>query len=77
MIIYNIRNLILKKEIKENKKITYSDISEKTGISPNTLSKMSSRKGCNITVETVEKLCNYFNCTPNDLITIYPDENPE
>jgi len=74
---YNLRNLIYSKSIKDNKKITYSDINEKTGISINTLSKMSARIDTNVTVDTVIKLCNYFNCTPNDLISIYPDEKPE
>jgi len=66
---YNLRNLIYTKSITDNKKITYADISEKTGISINTLSKMSARKDTNVTVDTVIKLCQYFNCTPNELIS--------
>ena len=65
---YNLRNQMYSKSIKDNKKITYSDISKDTGISLNTLSKMSARKDANVTVSTVFKLCDYFNCTPNDLL---------
>jgi len=64
----NLRALIHTKSIKDDKKITYRDVYEKTGISINTLSKMSSKKDMNITVNTVSKLCNYFKCTPNDIL---------
>ena len=77
MILYRLKNLMLEKSVKDNCKITYKHISDNTGISRNTLSRMASSKGNKVSVDTVEKLCNYFNCTPNDLITIYPDEKPE
>ncbi len=44
-----------------------------TRVSSATLTRMASRKGSKVNVDTVEKLCRYFNCTPNDLITIIPD----
>jgi putative transcriptional regulator len=73
MVIYHIRDLMLRKSVKTNKKITYDTITEETGISKMTLSRMSSQRGYNATVENIERLCNYFQCTPNDLISIIPD----
>ncbi|KPA18557.1 XRE family transcriptional regulator [Candidatus Magnetomorum sp. HK-1] len=74
MLIYHVKDLMLKKSAQLNKKITYDQISKDTGISKITLSRLSSSKGHNARAEIIEKLCNYFNCTPNDLISIYPDK---
>ena len=74
MVIYRLKNLMLEKSVKDNMKITYKDIYEQTGISRNTLTRMASSKGYKVNVDTIEKLCHYFNCTPNDLMSIYPDK---
>lgn len=73
MIKYNLKSLILDKEFKENRKVTYDDITGATGISRQTLSHVASKRGHNVTAEIIEKLCRYFKCTPNDLMTIVPD----
>lgn len=73
MIKYNLKALIAEKEIKENRNITYREISGQTGISKVTLSKIAQRKGYDTAVSIVERLCLYFKCTPNELITIVPD----
>ena len=73
MVIYHIRDLMLRKSAKLNRKITYDMITKETGISRMTLSRMSSQRGYNPTMDNIEKLCKYFDCTPNDLITILPD----
>lgn len=73
MIKYNLKALIAEKEIRENRNITYREISGQTGISKVTLSKIAQRKGYDTAVSIVERLCLYFKCTPNELITIVPD----
>jgi len=74
MIIYHIKDLMLKKSAKMKIKITYADIVNSTGISRITLSKMASKNNHNACAKIVEKLCCYFECTPNDLMSIIPDE---
>jgi len=76
MIKYNLKALISDKEFRDDKKITYEGISKSTGISRQTLSKIASKKGYNTSSENIEKLCQYFECTPDDLMTIVPDPNP-
>ena len=66
-----------RKSMKDRKKYTYKDIEAATGIKVKLLSKINATPNYNISALHIEKLCNYFNCTPNDLISIYPDENPE
>jgi|GEM_PF-294561 len=73
MIKYNLRTLISDKAFLENRKINYDEVADSTGISRTTLSKIASVKGYNAGADIIEKLCRYFNCTPNDLMTIMPD----
>ena len=77
MVIYNLRVLMHKKSFKDKKKCTYNDIVKDLDISKQTLSRINTTPNYTISAENLEKLCNYFNCTPNDLISIYPDENPQ
>ena len=77
MIKYNLKSLIAEKEIKENRNITYREISGHTGISKVTLSKIAQGKGYNTAVSIVERLCLFFKWTPNELITIVPDLSEE
>lgn len=76
MIIYHIKDLMLRKSAKTNKKITYDVISKKTSISKITLSRLASKKGHNASTETIEKLCKYFDVTPDQLMTIVPNPDP-
>jgi len=73
MIRYNLKALILEKEFAEDRKITYEEVSNATGISRQTLSKVASKRGHNVTADVIEKLCTYFNVTPDKLMTIIPD----
>jgi len=73
MIKYNLKALISEKEFQEARKITYDEISNATGISKQTLSKIASTRGYKTNTENIEKLCTYFNITPDNLITIVPD----
>lgn len=76
MIKYNLKALISDKEFRDDKKITYEEISKSTGISRQTLSKIASKKGYNTSSENIEKLCQYFECTPDELMTIIPEPEP-
>lgn len=75
MIQFHFRRLLEDKEFKERRSILIFEIAEKTGISRATISKIAHSKGnYNPNAEIIEKLCLYFGCTPNDLMTIIPEE---
>jgi len=74
MIIFNIKSLLHKKSILEKKRYTYDDIEKATGIKRLQLTRLNTTPNYNTAITHIEKLCNYFNCTPNDLISIYPDK---
>ena len=74
MIKYNLKELMAKKAFSEGKNLTITDISAELGISRSTLSKMANSKGDFSTkTEYLEKLCNYFGCSVQELMTIIPD----
>lgn len=76
MVKYNFKALIADKEFHENRRITYDEITQKTGISRQTLTKLATKKGHNVTVDIVEKLCRFFNCTFDAFMTMVPDSEP-
>ena len=74
MIKYNIKELIAEKSFKEKRTISISEIAKEIGISRSTLSKIANSKGNYSTkTEYIEKLCSYFNVSPDKLIVIIPD----
>ena len=78
MIQFHFKQLLADKEFKEKRSISIIEIAGKTEISRVTLSKIANSKGdYNTTTDHIEKLCLYFNCTPNDLMTIIPEERDE
>lgn len=44
----------------------------KNGIDNKTLDSLKKNK--NVTVQTIDKLCNIIDCNPNDIIRIIPDK---
>lgn len=74
MVKFNLKELILKKAYEEKRKINLRDIAKETGISIGTVSRIANSMGdCNTTTDNFAKLCRYFDCTPNDLMTIVDD----
>ena len=74
MIQFNFKKLLADKEFKEKRRIHLIEISEKTGISRTTLSKIANSRGdYKTSSENIEKLCKYFECTTDEFMTILPD----
>lgn len=61
------------KEIIESRGETMKEVSDETGISQNTLSLLNQGKSSGIKFSTLEKLCAYLQCTPNDILQIKKD----
>jgi DNA-binding Xre family transcriptional regulator len=73
MLIINLKGLIEKKSAIERRKITYKVIEQETGIKALTLSRIATNHNYNISRKDIEKLLIYFNCQPNELMTLIPD----
>ncbi len=68
----NLKQLIFKKQLEENKSISVVEVVKKTGISHRTISMYLQNKNHNITAKNIEKLCRYFNCEISDLLDLDP-----
>jgi len=69
-----LKRLIAEKELSENRRISMSEISEKTGIHISTLSRIANQKAGKTSVANLEKLCSYFECRMEDLVEYINDE---
>ena len=59
----------------QGRKIEWREVAEHSEIHRVTLSKMVNQRGYNATVANVDRLCRYFKCKIEDLLTYIPDED--
>lgn len=62
MIRIKLRHLLEDKAFSEKRKITLNEVSEKTGISRATLNRVANVIGYNTNTDTINLLCQYFEC---------------
>lgn len=70
MLIVNLKALMQKKSALESRKITYKVIEQEIGIKALTLSRIATNNSYNFSRKDIEKLLIYFECQPNDLLTL-------
>jgi putative transcriptional regulator len=66
--------LISQKEYRENRKLPYRTIAEEAKIPLSVLTDYTSQNVKRFDVNTLEKLCKYFDCQPGDLLEYTPDD---
>jgi putative transcriptional regulator len=77
MAIYNkLKVLIAEKEIRENRKLSYRIVAQEAGIPLSVLTLYTSQKVRRFDIETLQKLCRYFDCQPGDLL-VFADDPPQ
>ncbi len=54
----------------ENRIKSINQLSEQTGITRNTLTKLKNNDSKGVNFETIETLCKFFNCSINDLFQL-------
>jgi putative transcriptional regulator len=72
---FRLKELIADKEFREGRRITVLEISERTGIARNTLSKMLNQPGASVRSEYLDRLCGYFDCRIDELVEHVPDRS--
>lgn len=75
MIRMNLAKLHADRCFAQGRKIEWREVAEQSEIHRVTLSKMVNQRGYNATVANVDRLCRYFNCKVEDLLTYIPDED--
>lgn len=74
MIRFKLGEMIEKKQFAEGRRVTINEIATATGLNRMTLSKILNQKGYGTGTETIDRLCEYFNCDVQDLMERLPDE---
>ncbi|WP_350996473.1 helix-turn-helix transcriptional regulator [Shewanella sp. TB7-MNA-CIBAN-0143] len=69
--------LLDEKSFHEKRRITLSEVGEKTGISRATLTRIANVSGNVTNTDTINALCKYFACQPGDLLAYVEDENAD
>lgn len=62
------KQLLDEKSFREKRRITVGEVSEVTGISRATLTRVANVPGYNTNTDTINALCVYFECEPKDLL---------
>lgn len=55
----------------EDRQITRSELREKIGASQTTIVRMG--KGCNVTLDVIDRICEALECSPNDILDYIPN----
>ncbi len=74
MIRIRLAQLIDDLKFDQGKKISYSDLSTSTGISRSTLNRIANVPGYITTTDVIDKLCEFFECQPGDLLSYIPNK---
>lgn len=77
MLRYKVRELLAEKSFVENRRITFKELCEVSGISRQTLTRMVNQRGYVTGTDTLEKLCEYFNCSVGEVIEFVPNQKIE
>ena len=74
MIRFHLSQLIADAQFKTGKRVTLLELSEATGLSRITLSRMLNIRGYSTSTDTLDRLCKYFQCSIADVATYLDDE---
>ncbi len=74
MIRIKLIQLLDEKGFKERRRITLSEVAEKTGISRATLTRIANVPGNVTNTDTLDALCEYLECQPGDLLVYIPND---
>ena len=67
MIRFRLKELIVDKEFREERRVTIEEVSRETGVHRTTLSKIANQKGYVTNTDVLHKLCSFFEVNTNDI----------
>lgn len=73
----NLRVLHALKEANEARKIPYREIHAETGVAESIISAWMNNKVRQYDANTIDRFCDFYECTPGDLIIRVPEDEPE
>ncbi len=70
-----LKEILARRERQLGRRITYADISQATGVSTNTISNMANNRQDLVSLRVINKLCDFLECAPADLLIREPDQS--
>ncbi len=67
-----LRELLTRREEQENRRIRLAEIAQATGLSTQTLSALINNQTDRVSLKALATLCEYFGCTPAELLHYAP-----
>lgn len=58
------------------RKLKISDVERETGLHRNSITLLYKENASRVEIETINKLCAFFQCKVEDLFEYFPDEEP-
>jgi len=74
MIQSRLKELMAQRERRIGERVTYAAIHKATGIWPRTLSTLATNNQKMVALDTLDRLCAYFECEVGDLLVYVPVE---
>ena len=74
MIRFKLGEVMEKKRLATGRRLLISEIAAATGLGQEILTKILSQKGYGTSTDTIDRLCDYFNCSVEDLMERIPKE---
>lgn len=71
---FRLKEIMAKHERLTGQKVTYRALRDATGISTNTLQRMGKNQQKMVGLSVIDRLCEFFDCEPGDLIVRIPDD---
>ncbi|MGM0434309.1 MAG: helix-turn-helix domain-containing protein [Pseudomonadota bacterium] len=75
MIRYRLKELIEDYEARTGQKLSYTKLARETGLNRPTISKLITQRGYNTTTTVLDRLCDFFECSIEDLIEHVPSND--
>jgi len=72
MIRFKLGEMIEKRQFSEGRRLTINEIATATGLNRMTLSKILNQRGYGTGTETIDRLCQFFDCKVEDLMQFIP-----
>lgn len=74
MIRFKLGEMMEKKQFADGRRYSITEIATATGLSRVTLSKILNQKGYGTGTDTIDRLCDFFNCKVEDLMEFMPND---
>ena len=73
MIQNRLKVLMAEKALNERRRLSYEEMAKESGVPKSVLTAYTAQKVRRYDVDTMSKICKYFNCQPGDLLEYFED----